>query len=185
MKHPVTTMPAMLLAAMISLTAPAGTAPGFVEFGKLNPPGKGAEFVEVQLRSNLINIAARLVERHEPEAARLLRSVELVQVKVVGITDGNREDLEKLLGQVRTELEGKNWERNVTVQGKEGEDVAVYTKTRGSDALSGVTITVRDARNVVLVNVVGDIKPEEVAKLGEKLNIEPLKQAGEAIKQDK
>ena len=175
---------ALLAVANLSLNARAEISPGFVELGKFNPPGNGAEFVEVQLRSNLIGLAAQLVERKEPEAAKLLRSVELVQVKVIGVTSGNRDELDKHIGKVQSDLDSKNWERNVMVQGKEGEDVAVYTKTRGGEALSGVVITVKDKEHAVFVNIVGDIRPEQVAKLGEKLNIEPLKKVGEAVKKD-
>jgi hypothetical protein len=35
---------------------------------------------------------------------------------------------------------------------------------------------------VVLVNIVGDIKPEQVAALGEGLDIKPLEKIGEALK---
>ena len=55
-------------------------------------------------------------------------------------------------------------------------------KTRGNEALAGIVITVMDAEHVVLVNVVGDIKPDQVAALGESLKIRHLKEAGEAIK---
>jgi hypothetical protein len=175
---------ALLAVASLTLSARAESSPGFVELGKFAPPGKGAELVEVQLRSNLIGLAAQLVEKQEPEAARLLRSVELVQVKVVGLTKDNREELGKQIAKLQSELDSQNWERNVTVQGKKGEDVAVYTKTRGGEALSGVVITVKDKEHAVFVNLVGDIKPEQVAKLGEKLNIEPLKKAGEAVKKE-
>jgi hypothetical protein len=39
-----------------------------------------------------------------------------------------------------------------------------------------------DAEHVVLVNVVGDIKPSQIAALGESLKIRQLKEAGEAVK---
>ena len=71
----------------------------------------------------------------------------------------------------------------MTVQQKDGEDVGVYTKTRGGEALAGLVVTVIDPKGeVVLVNIVGDIRPEQVAILGEKLNIEPLKQIGATLK---
>ena len=71
----------------------------------------------------------------------------------------------------------------VNVQGKDGEDVGVYIQMQGSTALAGVAVTVIDRENVVLVNLVGDIRPEQIAALGEKLNIQPLKKIGEAVKQ--
>lgn len=157
-------------------------SPGLVDFGKFTPPGKGSEFVEVNIRSNLLNFAALLVEKEEPDAAKLLRSVQLVRVNVVGLTDENRDELQKRVQGIRQDLEGRGWEQNVNVQGKKGEDVGVYTQTQGGTALAGIAVTVIDPKNIVLVNVVGDIRPEQIAALGEKLDIKPLKEIGNAVK---
>jgi len=170
-----------LVAAGLAFAARADS-PGLVDFGKFAPPGKGAEFVEVNIRSNLLNFAATLVEKEEPEAAKLLRSVQLVRVNVLGLTDQNRDELQKRVQTIRQELEGKGWERNVNVQRKEGEDVGVYTQTQDGTVLAGVAVTVIDPKNVVLVNVVGDIKPEQIAALGEKLDIKSLKEIKHAMK---
>jgi hypothetical protein len=171
-----------LVALGLGLRANAGTDPGLADFGKFTAPGKGSEFVEVLIKSNLLSLAAQLVEKAEPDAAKLLRSVQLVRVNVVGINDENREEMHKRIEKIRHDLDSQGWERNVNVQGKDGEDVGVYTSTRGGEALAGVAVTVIDAENIVLVNVVGDIKPEQIAELGEKLNIKPLKELGGAIK---
>ena len=183
MKHSICRPFALALVALgLGLRANAGTDPGLVDFGKFTAPGKGSEFVEVLIKSNLLSLAAQLVEKAEPDAAKLLRSVQLVRVNVVGINDENREEMHKRVQKIRQDLDNSGWERNVNVQGKGGEDVGVYTSTRGGEALAGVAVTVIDAENIVLVNVVGDIKPEQIAQLGEKLNIKPLKDIGGAIK---
>jgi hypothetical protein len=171
-----------LLTAGFCLTASADS-PGVVDFGKFTPPGNGSEFVEVQIRSNLLNFAATLVEKDEPEAAKLLRGVQLVRVNVVGLTDGNREEMQKRVQTIRQDLEGRGWERNVNVQGKDGEDVGVYTQTQGGTAIAGIAVTVVDPEHAVFVNLVGDIRPEQIVALGEKLNIKPLKKIGEAVNQ--
>ncbi len=170
-----------LVTVSLGLTVHAGS-PGMVDFGKFTPPGKGNEFVEVQVRSNLLIFAAQLVEKEQPDAAKLLRSVQLVRVNVVGLTDENREETLKRVQKIRQDLESHGWERNVNVQGNGGEDVGVYTQTGGGETLAGVAITVVDSKHVVLVNVVGDIRPEQIAALGESLNINPLKEIGAATK---
>ena len=172
----------VLVTLSLCLTARA-ESPGLVDFGKFTPPGKGSEFVEVQVRSNLLGFAAQLVEKEQPEAARLLRSVQLVRVNVVGLTEENREEMQQRVGKIRQDLEGRGWERNVNVQGKSGEDVGVYTQTSGGETLAGIAVTVIEPKSVVLVNVVGDIRPEQIAALGESLNIKPLKEIGAAVKQ--
>jgi len=163
-----------LIAVSLCFSAHAGS-PGMVDFGKFTPPGKGNEFVEVQVRSNLLTFAAQLVEKDQPDAAKLLRSVQLVRVNVIGLTDENREETLQRVQKIRQDLEGRGWERNVNVQGNDGEDVGVYTQTGGGETLAGVAITVVDAKHVVLVNVVGDIRPDQIAALGESLDINPLK----------
>jgi len=69
----------------------------------------------------------------------------------------------------------------VAVQ-KKGEDVGVFLKTRGEETIEGLVVTVLDGRKeAVLVNIVGDIKPEKIAVVGEKLNIDPLKKIGREL----
>ena len=154
--------------------------PGQVDFGKFSAPGSGREFVEVNLSSSLISLAARFVEKEEPEVARLLNSVQLVRVNVIGLDDENRAELEKRTQKIRKELEGKGWERIVTAQ-KQDQDVGVYLKTQGKDTVQGIVVLVTEGkRQAVFINIVGDIKPEQLALLGEKLLIDPLKNVGHA-----
>ena len=174
---------AAVLAVGVGFNVLAGPLPGQVDFGKFTPPGDGGQFVEVQVNSNLLSLAAQVVEKQQPDAAKLLRSVQLVHVNVVGLTDGNRAELEKRVRQIRHDLDAQGWDHNVSVQGKDGQDVGIYTKTRGGEALAGLAITVIQPREqVVLINIVGDIRPEQVAALGDKLDIKPLKDVGAALK---
>ena len=157
--------------------------PGQVDFGKFSASPSGGEFVEVNLSSSLISLAAKFVEKEEPDVARLLNSVQLVRVNVVGVDDDNRADLEKRAQKIRKELDGKGWERIVAAQ-KDGQDVGVYLKTRDKDTVQGVVVMVMEGKKqAVFINIVGDIKPEQLAMLGEKLHIDPLKKAGRALEQ--
>lgn len=112
--------------------------------------------------------------------AQLLRGLHQVRVNVIGLNDENRPDLEKRAQNIRKQLDKKGWERIVTAQ-KEGQDVSVYLKTQNKDTVQGLVVMVMDgSKQAVFVNVVGDIKPDQIAMLGEKLHIESLKKAGEA-----
>lgn len=172
--------------ASLTIRARAEPRPGEVDFGKMGEPDTGGKYIEINLRRNLISLAARLVEKQQPEAGKLLRSVELVRVTVLGLTDGNRQATEKRVREVRSQLDKQGWERIVTVQEKSGEDVGIFVKARGDEALEGLVITVLDGRKqeAVLINLVGDIKPEQIAALGEALHIEQLKKAGESVKKE-
>jgi hypothetical protein len=172
-----------VLSAFANVTVCAENAPaGYIDFGKFSPPASGGEFVEVHIKSNLISMAARLVEKSEPDVAELIRGLQLIRVNVIGLDDGNRAEIEKRVKKIRSELDANGWERIVTAQ-KKDEDVGVYLKTRGSDAVEGVVVTVIEGnREAVLINIVGDIKPDKIAVIGERMDIEPLKKVGEALK---
>lgn len=173
---------ALTLATVTTPLLAADPSDGFVDFGKFTPPSGGGQFVEVNIKSSLIGLAARLAENAEPEVASLLRGLHAVRVNVIGLDDTNRAELGERLIRIRTELESKGWERIVTVQEK-GQEVGVYLKQRGEEAIEGVVVTVLEAnKEAVLVNVVGDIRPEKLAVIGEKFGIEPLKKIGVATK---
>ena len=158
--------------------------PGQVDFGTFSPSTGGTEFVEVNLSGSLISLAARIVEKEEPEVARLLNTVKMVRVNVIGLSDENRTDLKERVEKIRKELEQGGWER-IVIAKKEDQDVGVYLKTRDKDTVQGVFVQVTEAdRQAVFVNVVGDIKPEQLALLGEKLHIDPLKKLGKATHND-
>jgi hypothetical protein len=158
--------------------------PGQVDFGNLAPSSGGSDFVEVNLSGSLISLAARIIEKEEPEVARLLNTVELVRVNVIAMNDDNRTDLKKRFDKIRTELDHGGWERIVIAQ-KENQDVGVYLKTRDKDTVQGVLVMVTEAeRQAVFVNVVGNIKPEQLALLGDKLHIDPLKKLGKVTRKD-
>lgn len=172
-----------ILAGDLCLNARADASPGEVDFGRIGNPVQGGNYVEITLGRNLISLASRLVEKQKPEVGQLLRSVESIRVNVVGLTDENRSGAEKRVLAIRAQLDKQGWQRIVTVQQKGGEDVGIFIKARGDEALEGIVITVLDSKKqeAVLINVVGDIKPEQVAALGEALHIDPLKKAGSAI----
>jgi len=154
------------------------TPPGQIEFGKFTPPSSGGEFVEINVSKALINMATKLVEKDEPEIAGLLKNLISVRVNVVGLDSKNRSELEQRARKIRQDLEKKGWEKVVSVQ-KQKEDVSVFVKTSEGETVQGLAIVVIEAeKQAVFVNVVGDIKPEQLAVVGERFNIDPLKKLG-------
>jgi hypothetical protein len=154
---------------------------GQVDFGTFSPPGEGGQFVEVNLPGSLISMAARIVEKEEPDVAQLLKGLQSVRVNVVGVDDENRSELETRIQGIRKQLDSKGWEKLVTAR-QQGQDVGVYLKTGNKQSIQGLVVTVMDGKKqAVFVNIVGEIRPEQVSMLGERLHLDPLKKAGDAI----
>ncbi|QYM77653.1 DUF4252 domain-containing protein [Horticoccus luteus] len=165
---------ALVCAASVGFCAAPSS--GYVDFGAL-PPGKG-DFVEVNLQSGLLKLAARLAKLQDPAAAELLGSLERVRVNVIGLDQGNAENITERVAKIRSKLADQGWEQIVTVkQHNEGaQDVAIFLKHGEGEAIAGLVITVVDgAKQAVLVNVVGNIKPEQIELLARHLNIDGLK----------
>lgn len=170
----------LVLGLLLTVPLRAGTpSPGFVDLGSFSPSSGGGQFVEVNLKGSLLAMAVKIAEAQEPDVAEILHGLESIRVNVVGVNDSNRAELEDRIKTLRSGLATEGWERVVTVQ-EQKQDVGVFIKTRGEDSIAGVVVTVMDGKDqAVFVNVVGDIKPEKLAELGEHFGIEPLKKLGE------
>jgi hypothetical protein len=172
---------AALALATFTFTAHAAPPAGLVDFGKFVAP-KSGEFVEINIGKPLISIASRIVQHSEKDAAEVLRGLERVRVNVIGLDDENRAEMEERITAIRTKLDTEGWEPIVTVKDK-GDDVAVYLKTRGEEAVEGIVVTVVDGgKEAVLINIVGNIQPEKIAAIGEKLNLPFPKKVADKIK---
>ncbi|MGH7972656.1 MAG: DUF4252 domain-containing protein, partial [Limisphaerales bacterium] len=145
-----------ILIAGISLHAAAeNLPPGQVDFGSFAPSASGGEFVEVNVTSSLISLAARFIDKDQPDIAKLLKGLQLVHVNVIGVTDENRGELENKAKEIRKQLDGNGWERVVLAQ-QQDQNVGVYLKTQNKEVVQGLVVTVMDGnKQAVFVNVVG------------------------------
>ena len=149
---------------------------GYVDMDQLMPSAKG-QFVEVNLNTAMLRFAAKLAARHEPDAAELVGNLKSIRVNVVGLDDANRASNVEKIEAVRRKLEAQGWTKMVTVREKnDGDNVDVHVMQRGEDAIDGLVVTVIDHKGeAVFVNIVGNINADQIAKIAEKYDIDPLK----------
>jgi hypothetical protein len=148
---------------------------GYIDIGKLVPSPDG-EFVEVNLSPGLLKFAAKVAAKEDPEAAELLGNIKQVHVNVVGLDATNRAGNVAKIEAIRTQLENQGWMQIVSVRDKKsGDNVDIHVKHRGEEAIEGLVVTVIDGKGeAVLVNIVGDIRPEQLSKLATRLHIAGL-----------
>lgn len=164
------------LLALTTIGADESASPaGQIDFGGFEP-SDGCTFVEVNIGSGLIRMASKLAAETEAEVAEVLSGLKSVRVNVIGLNDDNRSEIVERMESIRKQLDAEGWERLVTV--KEGdENVGIYAKLRSDEAIEGIAITVIEGGNeAVFINVVGDIRPEQLAAVAERLNLEPLEE---------
>ncbi len=161
--------------ALAALSARAAD-PGYLDPGAFKIAA-GCEFVEVNLHMPMLKLAALFVGHDDPEAAALIRNLKHVRVNVIGYDESNRTETADRVQAIRAELAAQGWTQMVTVrQNCSAEDVAIYVKSRGEEAIDGIVVTVFDPakHEAVFVNIVGNIKPEQLASLGRGLRIDHL-----------
>lgn len=167
---------ASTLSLALAASLSAAEDPGYADFGKFSA-APDSKFVEVNVQGGLLKFAAKLAASHEPDAAELLRNIRHVRVNVVGLDDSNKADTLARMASIRAELETKGWEKIVTVRepkAQGSDDVAIYMKSN-DETIHGIVVTVIEHKgSAVFVNVVGNIQADQLAKLGEKLDIKPL-----------
>lgn len=173
-----------LTLSALGATSAFAADPGLVDFGKL-APAADKEFVEVNISGPLLRFAATCASKQEPLVAEMLRGLKHVRVNVVGLDDSNREATTERVTTIRKELSARGWSPIVTARGKGTEDVVVFAKMLADETIDGIVVTVIEGKKqAVLVNIVGQIKAEQIASLAEHLNIPELKLAGKAGNRD-
>ena len=163
-----------LLALPVLAVEENASNPAHIDFGAFNPSEDGA-FVEIKVNSSLINMAARLTEESEPEIARILGGLRSIHINVLKFDPKDRQDIQSRIQSIRRQLDAPEWEKIVNVK-EEKEDVGIYVQLDGEESIEGVVVSVINEGEAVLIHVDGSIRPEELAQVGERLNLEPLKQ---------
>jgi hypothetical protein len=174
----------VIAAFSLLLTPPmpaADSPPGLVNFGRFSKPTNGG-LVEINLNADTIAMALQIAGKSRPDVADVLRGLHSVRVHVVGLDAQNRDEVTARIKTLRSELDASGWQPIVSVQEKT-EDVGIYLKARGREAVEGIVVTVLDGRKeAVFINVVGDLKIDKLATLGGTLNLDALRKVGEALK---
>ncbi|HEU4364289.1 MAG TPA: DUF4252 domain-containing protein [Candidatus Krumholzibacteria bacterium] len=148
--------------------------PGYVDFSMLDKLGQEAK-VEVNLRDPMLGLVGKFIGEDDPELKDLLAGLKLVRVRVYAVTP---ETIEKLLAagsEASLRLDRDGWERIVRVR-DEGEHVDVYFKpSRNTEWIEGVlVIAVGEDDEAAFVNIVGTIRPEDVSRIGDHLDIDGM-----------
>ena len=172
----------ILLSICLALTIPppaqAGSnedytkLPGYVDFGPAL--GDMEASVEVYLKGSLLVLAREAVKDEDPELGELLSRIDYVHVQVFPMEGLSTKKLMEKTGLVAKQLEKKGWELTVRVREDE-EQVHVYFLPGKKDDIAGlVVMAVDEDDEAVFVNVVGNINPAEIGRIGRTFHIDSM-----------
>ncbi len=147
-------------------------SPGYVDFDPII--GDMESKVEVFLKGSLLVLAREAVRDDDPELSDLLSKISYVHVQVFPVDETSAPALKEKTRDVAKHLEKKGWEMTVRVR-EDDEQVLIYLLPGKSDQIQGVVVmVVEDGEEAAFINVVGDINPAEIGKLGRTFHLDSM-----------
>lgn len=110
--------------------------------------------VTLSLGPTVLRFAAAMVD-HDPVARDLLRNLDGVRIKAYEV-DGNPAEIAADLNSMSAQLQEEGWEAVILVR-EERETAHVLMKI-DQQRIAGVTVLTSDSLEVVLVNVMGELR---------------------------
>lgn len=139
-------------------------------FANLDSPGMAEtdRTMAISLGPTALRFAARFMDE-EPETQALLRSLDGVRVRIYEV-HGDQEKIARNFERMGSKLINDGWDPVMLT--KEGDElVKMFAKPAG-DQLKGLTIVSADRDEVVVVNIMGDMNPENYGNVMTALNVD-------------
>ncbi len=174
---------AMILAIAVLALAPTTVSgadkdysklPGYVDFDAMGIFKDVESSVEVFLKGSLLALVREAVKDEDPDLSEMLANIQYVRVQVFPLDDVDSDQVTTKTNQIAKELEKKGWEIAVRVR-DDDEHVYVYLLPGKNDNLEGlVVMVVEEDDEATFVNIVGDIDPATIGRLGRSFDIDAI-----------
>ena len=135
---------------------------------------KASQTVDVSIDERLIRLAAKVFkdEGDEKQIKALLVGIKGIYVKSFEF-DADGQITPADMETIRTQLRGPGWSRLVGVKSRKDGDFEVYLQLNG-EQVGGLAVVHTDLRELTVVNIVGPVDLEKLAKLEGQLGIPDL-----------
>ena len=147
-----------------------------IQMGSLDHlAAKASQTVDVNLDERLMRLAARVFDdkdADEREVKKLVAGLKGIYVKSYEF-DNEGQYTAADLETIRTQLRGPGWTRLVNVTSKKDGMVEVYLLFNG-DAVNGLAVLHTDDKELTVVNIVGPVDLDKLAKLEGQLGVPDL-----------
>lgn len=149
--------------------------PGYVDLQDLGLSEEAVSSADVFLKKPLLKLVGVAIKAstdkdEERELADILSRLSLVQVRVFEDNEDGVLQIAKAMPSLHGRFEKQGWELIGRVRDRD-EHVHVFYKIK-DEKIEGLVITVvEDDEEAALVNIVGQFNPEDLGKLGRKIDL--------------
>ncbi len=162
---PLTPLIAVLLVILSAFAAKAQDAR--IQMASLDHlASKASQTVDVNIDERLMQVAAKIFsdqKADEKEIKELINGLKGIYVKSFEFeNDGQYTDAD--VESIRSQLRGPAWSRLVNVTSKKDGNIEVYLLLNGAQ-IGGLAVLSTDDRELTVVNIVGPVDLEKLAKL--------------------
>jgi Domain of unknown function (DUF4252) len=149
--------------------------PGYAEFGNLASIFDRTPSLEVNLHGALLRLVAASSRDSDPDLAELLADVKAIYVTGFHLRRSEFRKAIKRNDVIARRLERDGWESAVSVR-DESADIHMYVQMRRGEIVGMAVMSVSvDEGESVYLNIVGNIDPEQIGRIGEKFDLESLR----------
>lgn len=149
--------------------------PGYVDFNALEIFGEQEATIEVYLKQPMLNLLRKFIKDEDPELYDIFGKLQLVRVQVFDVTSDLATKFDAESAKTVKILDEKGWEKIVRVF-EDDQRVFVYLKpSEDYELIQGIVVIAMEGfKEAVFVNIVGDIHPDDISKLGGHFGVDEL-----------
>ena len=148
--------------------------PGYVDFSTLSAIAGDEPNVEVSLKAPLLNLITNILKNNDEQAANFISTLLSVNVRVFESSMLDTDRIAETMSEIAANLDAQDWERVVRVRDN-SEHVDVYFRlSDNADVIYGIAIMIVESNETVMINIVGDISPDDISAIGTRFDIDEL-----------
>jgi len=176
------------LALLLALPAFGQAPTARLQFNLDHLADKAEQTVNVTLDKSLLELAKKFLPKNDPKMDKIGRIVSGLEGVYVRVFEFGKpgQYLQSDIDNIRKQLRAPGWNCIVEVRsGREkGENVDVCLRQDG-DKILGLGVLAAEANELTVVNIVGNIRPEDFADLQGSFNIPHLQGLGRQLEKNK
>jgi len=156
----------LLSAALLASTLYAQSIeehPGYFPLDELQFLSPDDLSVEINLRGAMLRLIGKVAADDDPEFAQIMDNLEAIRVQIAPVERLQADEIRQGLDTGVAMLENRGWYRMVLTR-EEGEEVHIYGRESDGD-LHGLTVLAMEDDEVIILNLVGRIDPDQLGSL--------------------